>query len=108
MSGTNRSSKEWGFTASRFWGLVHRYAGLFMTFLLIVAGLTGSILAFDGEINGWLNPPQQVEAQGRSMLAPSTAASCHGRRFQTTSGRSRGRTSFPSSSRASPAGIASF
>ena len=43
MSGTNRSSKEWGFTASRFWGLVHRYAGLFMTFLLIVAGLTGSI-----------------------------------------------------------------
>jgi len=35
-----------------FWVLAHRYAGLFMAFFLIVAGLTGSILAFDGEING--------------------------------------------------------
>jgi len=43
MSGTNRSSKEWVSTTRRFWVLVHRYAGLFMAFLLIVAGLTGSI-----------------------------------------------------------------
>ncbi|MCX5727426.1 MAG: PepSY domain-containing protein [Nitrospirae bacterium] len=44
----------------RSWVLVHRYAELFMACFLIVAGLTGSILAFDGEIHGWLNPPQRV------------------------------------------------
>ena len=54
----------------RFWVLVHRYTGLFMACFLIVAGLTGIILAFDGEINGWLNPPPRVEAQGRPMLDP--------------------------------------
>ncbi|MCX5727428.1 MAG: PepSY-associated TM helix domain-containing protein [Nitrospirae bacterium] len=53
-----------------FWVLIHRYAGLFMAFFLIVAGLTGSILAFDGEINGWLNPPQRVEVRERPMLDP--------------------------------------
>ena len=51
MSGTSRSSKECVSTARRFWGLAHRDDGLFMAFFLIVAGLTGSILAFDGEIN---------------------------------------------------------
>jgi len=70
MRGTNRSSKEWVSTTRRFWVLVYRYAGLLMACFLIVAGLTGSILAFDGEINGWLNPPQRVEARGRLMLDP--------------------------------------
>ena len=39
-----------------------------MAGVLIVAGLTDSILAFDGEINGWLNPPQRVEAQVQPIL----------------------------------------
>ncbi|NOS77520.1 MAG: PepSY domain-containing protein [Nitrospira sp.] len=54
----------------RFWVLVHRYAGLFMAGFLIVAGLTGSILAFDGELNRWLNPSMRVEPQAQSMLDP--------------------------------------
>jgi uncharacterized iron-regulated membrane protein len=54
----------------RFWVLVHRYAGLFMAGFLIVAGLTGSILAFDNELNGWLNPPWWVEAPGQPLLDP--------------------------------------
>ncbi|TKB72316.1 MAG: PepSY domain-containing protein [Nitrospira sp.] len=70
MSGTNRSSKEWVSTTRQFWVLAHRYAGLFMAFFLIVAGLTGSILAFDNELNHWLNPLPRVEAQGRPMLDP--------------------------------------
>ncbi|NOT21739.1 MAG: PepSY domain-containing protein [Nitrospiraceae bacterium] len=53
-----------------FWVLIHRYAGLFMAFFLIVAGLTGSILAFDNELNGWLNPPQLVSVQPQPMLNP--------------------------------------
>lgn len=35
---------------------LHRYLGLFMAGFLLVAGLTGSILAFDDEIDAWLNP----------------------------------------------------
>ena len=35
---------------------VHRYAGLGMAFFLIVAGLTGSVLAFHDEIERWINP----------------------------------------------------
>jgi uncharacterized iron-regulated membrane protein len=33
------------------WVLMHRDAGLCMACFLIVAGLTGSILAFDGKLN---------------------------------------------------------
>lgn len=53
-----------------WWVLLQRDAGLFMACVLIVAGLTGSILAFDGEINRWLNLPPRVEAQGQPMLDP--------------------------------------
>ena len=51
-----------------FWVLVHRYAGLYMAFFLIVAGLTGSILAFDNEIDRWLNPPEIIVPQGGPRL----------------------------------------
>ena len=52
-----------------FWILVHRYAGLFMAGFLVVAGLTGSILAFDAQINGWLNPKRNhVPVQDKPML----------------------------------------
>jgi uncharacterized iron-regulated membrane protein len=57
----------------RFWVLVHRYAGLYMAVFLIVAGLTGSILAFDHEIGTWLNPEMnQLPVQDRPMLDPFT------------------------------------
>lgn len=52
-----------------FWLLVHRYAGLYMAFFLTVAGLTGSVLAFFHELDGWLNPEQhQVAVQNQPML----------------------------------------
>lgn len=59
----------------RFWVLVHRYAGLYMAFFLIVAGLTGSVIAFTGELDHWLNPPDRVTpipANGRPLLDPIT------------------------------------
>ncbi len=43
-----------------FWVLVHRYAGLYMAFFLVVAGLTGSIITFTPQIQRWLNPPVKV------------------------------------------------
>jgi len=36
--------------------LIHRYAGLAMAAFLIMAGLTGSIIAFNHELDEWLNP----------------------------------------------------
>jgi uncharacterized iron-regulated membrane protein len=40
----------------RSWLLLHRYAGLGMALFLIVAGLTGSVIAFQHELDAWLNP----------------------------------------------------
>ena len=53
-----------------FWLLIHRYAGLFISFFLVIAGLTGSILAFYHELNNWLNPSCQVAIQTKPMLDP--------------------------------------
>jgi len=36
--------------------IVHRYTGLAMALFLVVAGLTGSLLAFNHELDAWLNP----------------------------------------------------
>jgi uncharacterized iron-regulated membrane protein len=48
---------------------IHRYAGLYMAFFLILAGLTGSVLAFYNELDGWLNPENhQVAIQNKPML----------------------------------------
>lgn len=48
--------------------LLHRYAGLYMAFFLVVAGLTGSILALDDEIYVWLNPPITIIPQSGPQL----------------------------------------
>ena len=55
-----------------FWVLIHRYAGLFMAAVLIVAGLTGSILAFYHELDDRLNPPpdNKVAPLPTAMLDP--------------------------------------
>ena len=51
-----------------FWVLLHRWAGLYMAFFLIVAGATGSILAFSPEIVRALVPTLVVQAQEQPML----------------------------------------
>jgi uncharacterized iron-regulated membrane protein len=51
-----------------FWVLVHRYAGLFMAFFLIIIGLTGSIIVFNPELFNWFNPPPVVVPQSTPML----------------------------------------
>ncbi len=54
-----------------FWVLVHRYAGLYMVFFLVVGGLTGSVLAFHHDLDHWLNPEQyHVPVLARPMLDP--------------------------------------
>lgn len=40
----------------RFWTLIHRWAGLSIAAFLIVAGLTGSVIAFYHELDSLLNP----------------------------------------------------
>lgn len=51
-----------------FWVLVHRYSGLYMASFLIVAGITGSILAFSGELQRLLDPPLRVAVESRPLL----------------------------------------
>lgn len=38
------------------WVKIHRWAGLAMAGFLIVVGLTGSVLVFDGELHRRLDP----------------------------------------------------
>ena len=51
--------------------LVHRYLGLTMALFLIVAGLTGSVMAFEDEIDAWLNPELFRAASPGPALTPS-------------------------------------
>ena len=56
-----------------WWVVLHRYAGLYMAVILAIAGLTGAALAFDQQINDWLNPEiMRVPVQDRPMLDPLT------------------------------------
>ena len=71
--------------------LLHRYLGLTSALFLLVAGLTGSLLAYHDEIDQWLNPQLFYTAQqGDQFLEPSTLflaarryASSIGARFAT-------------------------
>jgi uncharacterized iron-regulated membrane protein len=51
-----------------FWVLLHRYAGLAMTVCLIIVGLTGSLLAFNSELERVFAP--QLFAVPQSGVAP--------------------------------------
>ena len=51
-----------------FWVLVHRYAGLFIAFFLIVIGLTGSIIVFNQELFNWFDPSPKISPHTSPML----------------------------------------
>ena len=42
--------------------LIHKWSGLFTAVFLIVAGVTGSLLAFENELEALVNPAQYVVA----------------------------------------------
>jgi uncharacterized iron-regulated membrane protein len=56
------------------WVFVHRWAGLAMAAFLIVVGLTGSMLAFFGELNHWLSPELFPEPRPGVHLDAGTLA----------------------------------
>lgn len=54
------------------WVWLHRYVGLVMAGFLVLTGLTGSVLAFQSELDAWLNPRLfRVEQAGVGPLSPS-------------------------------------
>lgn len=58
-----------------FWQHVHRYAGLTLAAFLIVAGLTGSVIAFQSELDAWLNPELfRASSQGDMLPLAELAA----------------------------------
>jgi len=56
-----------------FWVWLHRWMGLTMAGFLVIVGLTGSALAFFGELDHWLNPELfMVARQSAPLLDPLT------------------------------------
>ena len=53
---------------------IHRYFGLAIAVFLTVAGLTGSILAFDTDLDAWLNPELFEAKASGPILPPSEIA----------------------------------
>jgi uncharacterized iron-regulated membrane protein len=56
------------------WVWLHRWAGLTMAGFLILVGLTGSLLAFWGELNHWLTPELFPGPHAGIELDPATLA----------------------------------
>lgn len=59
----------------KLWLEVHFWLGLFAGALLVIIGLTGSLLVYFKEIDGWLNPELLVVAapkEGRAAYKPLT------------------------------------
>jgi uncharacterized iron-regulated membrane protein len=54
---------------------LHRYLGLFIAAFLILAGSTGSLIAFHGELDAWLNPALfRARASGAPLLPAELVA----------------------------------
>lgn len=49
--------------------LLHRYTGLILALYLVLVGLTGSVIAFKEEIDGWLNPQWQGLPDGNAVAS---------------------------------------
>lgn len=49
---------------------LHRYVGLLTAGFLIVVGLSGSVIAFNDELNHWLNPAPIVSNTGGELMDP--------------------------------------
>ncbi|MGJ7489354.1 PepSY-associated TM helix domain-containing protein [Variovorax sp. ZT4R33] len=54
----------------KFWVALHRYLGLGMLVLLLVNALSGSVLAFQHELDAWLNPGLLRVSHRMSALSP--------------------------------------
>lgn len=50
--------------------LMHRYVGLALAIFLVMSGLTGSIIAFNHELDAWLNPTLFERATDAPAMAP--------------------------------------
>ena len=54
---------------------LHRWVGLAMAIFLVIAGLTGSVIAFNHELDEWLNPGLfEVSSRGEAIPAFELAA----------------------------------
>lgn len=56
----------------RVWVVVHRWAGLYLAAFVVVAGLTGSVLAFLDDMEDLLNPQNRVATTTAPELDPFT------------------------------------
>jgi uncharacterized iron-regulated membrane protein len=64
----------------QFWARLHRYVGLSLALFLAMAGLTGSVIAFNHELDEWLNPALFRVQDDRAPLTPLELAALVERR----------------------------
>lgn len=72
-AGTGPGRARFAVRLRRFAILWHRYVGLAISGVILVAGVTGVPLAFEEELDAWLNPElfeAHPETPGRAMLSP--------------------------------------
>lgn len=50
-------------------GMLHRWFGLFTAVFLFIAGITGAVISWDHELDGWLNPQFYVASDGPQRSA---------------------------------------
>ncbi|AFI83048.2 PepSY domain-containing protein [Methylophaga nitratireducenticrescens] len=72
----------------RFWVLLHRWVGVFILLFIVIAGLTGSAIAFWRAADQWLNPawylvdvgddPQLLKTLSEQVLQTYPTAKVHG------------------------------
>jgi uncharacterized iron-regulated membrane protein len=76
------------FSQRSFWLLLHRWIGVFILLFIVIAGLTGSAIAFWRAIDNWLNPAwyqvsvgdntQSLDALSDKVLHNYPMATIHG------------------------------
>lgn len=58
------------FSIRKSFGLLHRWAGLFIAVFLTISGITGAIISWDHELDEWLNP-QLFKSQATGDFKPA-------------------------------------
>jgi uncharacterized iron-regulated membrane protein len=76
------------FSQRSFWLLLHRWIGVFILLFIVIAGLTGSAIAFWRTVDHWLNPawylvdvgddPQSLKTLSEQVLQTYPTAKVHG------------------------------
>ncbi|SFU45008.1 Uncharacterized iron-regulated membrane protein [Nitrosomonas eutropha] len=70
-----------GVLSRSFWVRLHRYIGLVIAAFLVMLGLTGSVIAFEHELDAWLNPELFRVSEQTAPVLSLDAIARHAQQF---------------------------